>query len=498
MINARTFIVLTVVLLGLVLSSAQRTDAQGYVYTINGNPVSPTEYKAAILYNEARTLFDAGHLEAAKEKLEAVLQLNEHDGEARTKLGYVLDKLGQVKEATREYKLALQLGANSPELYLNLGSISQQSGKLQEAIAYLNEYLARYPGDVAYSQAASLNSDIKEQLSRWQHVSQLPGANSNRDYFAYATAKHGVLHWPASKGKIKVYSEPAVAVQGYRSSLGNTLKKSFQRWSAASAGKVQFEFITDRSAADIVCQWVDSPAALKSSAEGGEARLQFSLQGIRHVDILVLTMDNLTGKPISDVEIESTCLHEIGHAIGLSDHSPNPNDIMYFSLTAKHEISARDVETLRMIYATEISQLPLKEFNPEPELQNTLQHNGWVNVYNSAVDAYNEHQYNRAIELAEEALCLDTDCDDPKEIIEGACNKLAEDLNSSRNYIGAEWYLNKALSLTFKNRAKSHRSITLRNYALVLRNLHDDAKASQYEAQIENEREVEGGIASMP
>jgi predicted Zn-dependent protease len=43
--------------------------------------------------------------------------------------------------------------------------------------------------------------------------------------------------------------------------------------------------------------------------------------------------------------------HELGHAIGLWGHSPNPEDIMYFS-TVKNPplISSRDLQTLYRVY----------------------------------------------------------------------------------------------------------------------------------------------------
>lgn len=47
----------------------------------------------------------------------------------------------------------------------------------------------------------------------------------------------------------------------------------------------------------------------------------------------------------------SVARHEIGHAIGLWGHSPDPNDIMYFSQVREAPlISSRDLRTLHRVY----------------------------------------------------------------------------------------------------------------------------------------------------
>jgi predicted Zn-dependent protease len=55
-------------------------------------------------------------------------------------------------------------------------------------------------------------------------------------------------------------------------------------------------------------------------------------------------------------DIYATVLHEMGHALGLGGHSPDPSDIMYpsASRTATEGLSARDRATLRELYSRPI------------------------------------------------------------------------------------------------------------------------------------------------
>ena len=60
---------------------------------------------------------------------------------------------------------------------------------------------------------------------------------------------------------------------------------------------------------------------------------------------------DLAGGQADEVTL-SVARHELGHAIGLWGHSPNPNDIMYFSQVSKAPlISSRDLQTLHRVYS---------------------------------------------------------------------------------------------------------------------------------------------------
>jgi Matrixin/Tetratricopeptide repeat len=71
---------------------------------------------------------------------------------------------------------------------------------------------------------------------------------------------------------------------------------------------------------------------------------------------MTVALNKPTGLPQSNVLLKSVLLHEVGHAMGLLGHSPNPNDVMataYYNRAgsqAKLALSASDVATLQALY----------------------------------------------------------------------------------------------------------------------------------------------------
>lgn len=62
-----------------------------------------------------------------------------------------------------------------------------------------------------------------------------------------------------------------------------------------------------------------------------------------------LRMVNSTGEWLPYWVVERVTTHEIGHALGISGHSPNPQDVMSENAAAS-EVTLSDVNTLRIAY----------------------------------------------------------------------------------------------------------------------------------------------------
>lgn len=67
--------------------------------------------------------------------------------------------------------------------------------------------------------------------------------------------------------------------------------------------------------------------------------------------VLAHRMNIKVSPDLSQTAILAATRHELGHALGIWGHSPNPNDALYFSQVRNFPpISARDINTLKKIY----------------------------------------------------------------------------------------------------------------------------------------------------
>ncbi|MBX9688444.1 MAG: matrixin family metalloprotease, partial [Candidatus Obscuribacterales bacterium] len=161
------------------------------------------------------------------------------------------------------------------------------------------------------------------------------------------------FHW--NKKTVRVYVQPANGVRGFAPTYNDVLQESFLSWS--QTGDLSFEFVDSVAKADIECVWTDDVSKLSSPGEGGEAILRHQGNVVTHARVTLLTARVGTRAALTEREVRALCLHEIGHALGLSGHTNNPEDIMFYSTTFKdawRELSGRDSRSITRLYQSDI------------------------------------------------------------------------------------------------------------------------------------------------
>jgi predicted Zn-dependent protease len=164
----------------------------------------------------------------------------------------------------------------------------------------------------------------------------------------------GVKRWSGSRFPLRVFIESGRGVPGYKPEHAQMMVSSLNEWSSVTNKTLSWVPTNDSSDADIIISFAHQPPDVPDGAETGETRTSTAPDGqggqvITRAWVTILTM--MHGAPISDDEVKKTCLHELGHAYGLS-HSSTGSDIMHWqsSFSQQPALTSRDGATIRRLY----------------------------------------------------------------------------------------------------------------------------------------------------
>jgi hypothetical protein len=178
-----------------------------------------------------------------------------------------------------------------------------------------------------------------------------------------------------SRETITYFIEDGKGVPGYLDADRELARLAVAAWSRESAGKLKFTEEASSSTALIRFKWISPDGGLYGETQ----RIQ--VNGKPGAMVYVMPQVSVQGEPLAsrtakdallrDAVVYLTCVHELGHAVGLA-HTAKFEDIMYFfgyggnildyfmryrtklqsrSDIAKYSgLSASDVEVLRTLY----------------------------------------------------------------------------------------------------------------------------------------------------
>ena len=162
-------------------------------------------------------------------------------------------------------------------------------------------------------------------------------ANDKGDYVSELSHTSKWLHMP-----IKVYIEPSL----YKT----TAVKAFLEWENKTYSKVRFVLVSNPNAAKIKVHFVDKFGPNEKSEALGYTLLRYWQNVNLSAQIKVLK-STPSGDSVSEEQMYHVVLHEIGHALGITGHSSNSNDIMYpNTFTNQVSLSKRDLNTINAVY----------------------------------------------------------------------------------------------------------------------------------------------------
>ncbi len=227
---------------------------------------------------------------------------------------------------------------------------------------------------------------VRSQLARWVAVvcaalaiacdaptiPALPGPYDFRlsVYGNDGRARVRTFHWDRGSVVPVFLAEEA----GGPGDLRQAFRRAARAWRVAAVfGEVRLREAVDLDEAHAVLRWHDAPGVLSTPADcvGPVTGAASTLGCLNH------SRDALRSWPRRDGEVSQVffrvvirrtddqelldrlVIHEMGHALGILSHSPDPSDIMWAGPDLPPEPSARDRSTLRSLYMTPVD-LPVE------------------------------------------------------------------------------------------------------------------------------------------
>lgn len=319
---------------------------------VAGMPQGATN-RACLLCQQGRDLRAANKLDESRVLLEqaCLLDPNPNSAAVHDNLGVTLLMMGNPEDAISEFSKALSFDPKLPSAEMNIAEGYKEIGQIEQSMSYLKQFISDHPDSPKIEAVRALLKTLRATPKK-------PIADiAIGDYIASVTAK-GPNRWARERMPIRVFIRPGDGVKGYRDDFRPMIFRSMRQWIQAAHGHLTWRAVLNEKEADLVFSWTDDHRDFPHGAEQGLAKtVCLSPHCIKHAEIKLLTvpLSPDTNQTLSDDEMESTCLHEIGHALGLHGHSPNNKDVMFFCIHPNPitSLTDRDKATIAILYSSE-------------------------------------------------------------------------------------------------------------------------------------------------
>lgn len=257
-------------------------------------------------------------------------------------------ELTQYDKAIAMLQKSIETGGLHVSQCKNMAAIYQRLGQPKKALSWLQLACSVDP-----TQAADPN--VQEAISKLQDPANNPsGSLTAPDYASSLISFKG---WRKESMPLKVYVRKNIQIPGFHEEFAALLRESLDQWSKATNGALSYQFIGSPETANVLCDYTDRRELVSSQHELGIDGITEMLvkqdNAPGSANIVVLVKD---GPGASEFKSRGllllSCLHEVGHALGMHGHSPNSHDVMFSaaSLNGPNQLSERDRRTIQKIY----------------------------------------------------------------------------------------------------------------------------------------------------
>ena len=397
--------------------------------------------QCADYFSAGKAAYQAKDYNTARTNFVNAIKSNPNNATYRYYYAQTLVYLKQYNEAKTQYGYVIQLAPNT-----QLATYSNQ------ALDYINKTSS------GSTKTSTPTKTASKPTSKQQNVTTTTSGQDD-NYIKNAISSSGnVTIWDKSRMPLKVYFNNDAKV---KVDYLNQTKAALSEWQAVGNGIFSFVYVTNPAAADVTVVY-----GRKSAGDFGITKSSNNNNKREKSTVTLYTINSMTGKPLTPIDVHNVALHEFGHVLGINGHSPSENDRLYPVYDANKnsatplKLTQRDVNTILTLYNMDLDPTAsgdnsiTKLLGTEQERQNTALNNelnyikevpsnpvGYVNAaksYEANGDTKNAiAYYNKALEL---------DANN-----KGAMVALARLYFNSNDYKNAEIYIQKVIAKDPKN-----------------------------------------------
>lgn len=264
-------------------------------------------------------------------------------------IGNCYTGLGDYDKALAYLLNSIDTGGLHPTQCMNISAVYQKLGENKKALSWLQAACTLDPVGAA-------DPAIQETMRKLQDPQNYPsGSQSAPDYLSSLVS---IRKWHKESMPFRVYVRKNIQIPEFHEEFASIVRDSFNQWCAATGAAVSYKFVNTREAANVICDYTDHRELLDPDHELGieastQTRVRFDDNAIDWANMVVLVKDH-PGTPTfrSRPFLARTCLHELGHTLGMHGHSPNSLDVMFpaATLSGNATLSERDKKTIQKIY----------------------------------------------------------------------------------------------------------------------------------------------------
>ncbi len=346
--------------------------------------LAPVYAKTA--YEAGMEAYNEGNYNLARSYFRKAIKSSYYDVNARYMLSqaYIKGEKNYVA-AKREYEQIIRIAPKS-----------QAAKYAEQGIKQIDSFYAKQNSDKVVK---SVNKPEERSESSYSQT-QEPKITAT-EYIK--NAYRGGQKYTRNRGVTRVYIENDAIYKPL-------MQEAYKEWQSAIGGTyVIFSFSGNRNDADDIVTFIKMTSQ-EGQQEGGNCANKYNGTTITGSNISLRTYSP-DGKPLSKEWVYHAMLHEIGHSIGISGHSPYQGDVMAQGARRPvAHLTQRDKNTARMLYQTYLKQPSMEDIRraKEAELKDIAKR--VPNDVNSYVDLGDEYmaagEYGKAVDSYNKALTI--------------------------------------------------------------------------------------------